>query len=484
MQSGNSVFGRIEQQVRLAQQQLDAATQQVERTRADLAANRSQEARLLAELARVRLGELEGNRVRSRLDHSDHEAIDLLGQRERERQRLAQAVQQGARQLAAAMADLESASAARDAAAAAHDERIAATMRRLAGDDEWSTQRGHVEFTAQKAARAAEKAQQAADDRDRKRIPYEADKLFAYLWRRGYRYPKYRAMPLIATLDAWVASLCGYDRAHRDYAMLLEIPERLGRHAEALANEARAELARLESLERGALDADGEPALRAALQQAQQRVDSIERAIRDAEAKQDDLLREQATLTSGQDRWGSRAEQVLLAQLTSEDVATLREDALATATARDDELVGRVAAVRERADRLDADLRTAEQAHQAALQSFREVEDLSRRFRRHDYHRGDSLFDDDFDVGSLLAGMLRGALRSDDAWSTLRRRQRWRARQPEDLASTIGTIARIGGAILSASSRSRGGGFGSGGGFRSGGGFGGGGGGFRTGGGF
>jgi len=483
MQSGSSVLRRIEQQVALAQQRLDVATGEVERLRADQAANRSQETRLLAELARVRLGELDGDRVRERLDHSDREAMAMLAQRDQELARWTQAGQDGAKQLAALTAELDRAVAVHEAANLAREQRIAATMQRLAGDDDWAAQRGHVEFTAQKAARAAEKAQLAAADRDRKRLPFEGDKLFAYLWRRRYRYPQYRAMPLLATLDAWVAGLCGYDQAHRDYAMLLEIPERLGAHAAALADEAKAEHQRLAAIERQALDADGEPALRQELEQAQRLVDDLKQRILAAEAKQDEVLQQQSALASGQDRWSAAAEQVVLAQLASEDVATLRHDALVTATPRDDELVGSIAVVRERKDVLHAALRSAEQEHQAALHTFREIEDLSRRFRRHDFHRSDSLFASDFDIGDLLAGVLSGVLRSGDAFSTVRRRQRWRTRSSDDMVSTIGTIARIGGAILSASSRSGRSGGGGGGGFRSGGGFGGGGG-ARTGGGF
>lgn len=488
MQSGSSVYRRIEQQVATAQQRLDHATRQVERLRSDQAANRSQETRLLAELARVRLGELDGDRVRERLDHSDREALEMLAERDRELARLQQVAHEGARQLAALGAEQDRAVAAREAANAAREACIAATMQRLAGDDDWAAQRGHVEFTAQKAARAAEKAQLAAEDRDRKRQPFERDKLFAYLWRRRYRFPEYRAMPLFATLDGWVAGLCDYDRAHRDYALLLEIPKRLASHAAALADEAKAELERLAALERQALDADGEPALRAALEAAQQQVEALERRILAAETQQDEVLQQQSAMASGQDRWSSQAEQTVLAQLASEDVATLRMDALATPTARDDELVLRIAAARERADALGAELRGAEQEHQAALQTFREIEDVSRRFRHHDYHRSDSLFESDFDIGDLLTGVLRGVMRSGDAFSAVRRRQRWRSRPSSDVSSTlntIGTIARIGGAILSASSRGgRSGGFGGGGGgFRSGGGFGGGGG-FRTGGGF
>jgi hypothetical protein len=87
---------------------------------------------------------------------------------------------------------------------------------------------------------AEEKAARAEADRDEKRRPYESDPLFMYLWRRGFGTRDYEASNLVRHFDRKVAHLIGYEAARVNYAMLLELPERLREHAERLKQEAAA----------------------------------------------------------------------------------------------------------------------------------------------------------------------------------------------------------------------------------------------------
>jgi hypothetical protein len=346
-------------------------------------------------------------------------------------------------------------------------------MQRLGQNEAYAEQRSHVAACLEQAQNADEKAAQSEADRDRKRVPFERDKLFAYLWRRRYRFPEYRALPLIRALDDWVARLCDYDRAHRDYGLLLAIPERLRAHAAALAATAAAEAAEQAALETEALRQDGVPALDEALQRAERSVQECEARHATAEREQQDLFARQAAIAAGNDEHSARAAAALDAQLGREDVATLRDDAARTATASDDELVHRIAALRRRADELRAQLRAAAAEHQAAQDARSSVQELSSRFRREGFDTDDSLFDG-LDVSDLLGRLLAGALRSHDAWTLVRGRHR---RRPPPASTSFGGSFKIGGMKIG------GGGFGTGGGFRTGGGFGRGGG-FRTGGGF
>ncbi|MCA8974508.1 MAG: hypothetical protein KDC98_07285, partial [Planctomycetes bacterium] len=470
MLSGQKVYRTITARVAEARERLDAATAKSEAARRDLAEVRRAETRTLAELAKVRLGELDGDRIAAELDAADREALAQLADRDRERDRLAAALAAGARDLAAMMAQRASLREGRDAAAGAHESRAAATMQRLGEDDGYRTQLGHVEFITAQAAEANEKARRAEADRIEKGKPYEADKLFTYLWRRRYRFPEYRPValfgplfgPLLRALDSWVARLCGYDGAHRDYGMLLEIPVRLRAHADAVAAEAEAEAEKLRELQQEAMAADGVPELLTRLEAAQQELDELDQRIGQAEAEQDRLGLEQAAVSAGNDPWSARARQAIEAQLQREDILTLHRDAAATPTPRDDELVLQVSALRTRKDGLAIACAEAEAEQARAKTAFDGVDDLSRRFRRRDFESSNSMFDSDFDIGDLLAGILGGGLRSGDAWSTLRRRQRWRSSSSS--SSSGGLFGGFGG-----SSRSSGfGGFG-GGGFSSGG---------------
>ncbi|MEL6209275.1 MAG: hypothetical protein AAFR44_03690, partial [Pseudomonadota bacterium] len=93
--------------------------------------------------------------------------------------------------------------------------------------------RGLVEAAAEAEAvteRARQKLTIAQEDRAEKGAPYEADPLFMYLWNRGYRTTDYQASPLFRYLDGWVARLCKYDRAYRNYDRLTALPTRIAEH--------------------------------------------------------------------------------------------------------------------------------------------------------------------------------------------------------------------------------------------------------------
>lgn len=93
--------------------------------------------------------------------------------------------------------------------------------------------------------KAEEKAAQAEADREEKRRPYEADPLFMYLWRRRMGTRDYKAGSLVRYLDLKVAHLIGFENARVNYAMLMELPDRLRAHAERMKQEGAGEQAPL-----------------------------------------------------------------------------------------------------------------------------------------------------------------------------------------------------------------------------------------------
>ena len=106
------------------------------------------------------------------------------------------------------------------------------------------------------AAAAESKTEQAEADRREKGKAYEGDELFQYLWRRGYGTAEYRAGPLTRLFDGWIARFIGFREARASFAMLNEIPRRLGEHAERRRAQAVAERERL-SAHGGGGDAGG-----------------------------------------------------------------------------------------------------------------------------------------------------------------------------------------------------------------------------------
>jgi len=112
-------------------------------------------------------------------------------------------------------------------------ERVVGILEAAAAEARRGAQRGSAASDAI-IRNAEEKLAQAEADRDNKRRPYEADPLFMYLWRRRFGTRDYAARSFVRSLDRKVAHLIGFEAARVNYAMLLELPDRMREHVERL----------------------------------------------------------------------------------------------------------------------------------------------------------------------------------------------------------------------------------------------------------
>lgn len=426
MKTGSEVYRDIDRSVRQAQAQLDSVGEEIGRLREQREATRTEEARLLGELARIRCAELAADRIAGGLDRADRDALAVLEQRKRALGELDQRIAAAERELDELTQQRERTRHAQDGAVAAHAARVERTLQQLATTERYEAQLARVERTTSQAAHASDKAKLAEADRDNKRKPYERDKLFHYLWKRRYRFPEYRALPVFRAADGWVARLCGYDRAHRDYGMLLAIPERLRVHADRLLAEATTEADALAALERDALAGDGSQELAEAAKAAARELGEVEERVAAQERSNQELVEQRAQFVAGEDPFSRQARAVLQRQIESEDVATLRSDAARTGSPEDDVVAAAVLDLRRRQTDLDQRLETARGDQDRALQALREVQRLRQRFRQSGFDANNSVFDADDGILGALGGLARGALMFGDAWSIVNRSQRFR----------------------------------------------------------
>ncbi len=319
MARGDDIYRDITKNVSQAQDEVDRIALESKRLHSQVEQAKAGEARQLAALARIRLEELAADRVAGGLDAADRRALELLEQRKADIAGMADALATSTTRQQALDRAREDACVARDAAVSARDDQAEATLDRLGETDAYQAQLARVERGTSQAALATEKAQRSEFDRAEKRKPYESDKLFSYLWRRRFKFPDYRAMPLIRTLDTWVAGLCRYESAHRDYGMLLVIPDRLRAHAEQLVEQASNDAIALAEIENAAFAADGVPALTEALEKS---VGGLACAVEELDAEEDrydSLLKERAELESGDDAHSRSALAALKLQIEHEE---------------------------------------------------------------------------------------------------------------------------------------------------------------------
>jgi hypothetical protein len=366
----------------------------------------------------------------------------------------------------------------------------AATQARLASDPDYRELRDAAEAAERVAVHADEKATLAEAELAAKGEAYEADPLFAYLWRRGYGTAAYRAWPLARWLDGRVARLIGYEGARRNYHTLQELPVRLREHADRVGAAADAALA-------GSPPATRPSARPTACCRSRPRSTrpasasprSTARWRRGEEARQAVAQRLEA-FARGEDPLYLEAVALLTEALGRVSLKALAREAIATPLPEDDRDGGaaaRAGARRETATVSLAELREAAARHKARAT---DLERVRIDFTRRRYDQPGSVFVEGAMIATLLAQLLDGAMTRDGLWRVLegQRRVAPTRSDPTFGSGGFGRGSPWGGGTVPGTRMGPSGGFGgtqrAGGGIKTGGsiGGGGGGGGFKTGG--
>lgn len=420
--------------------QIDASIADARRTLARASDLAAADARLIAELdqrqigAYQRLADLRIIELKSdspsngALGRADQDATALI-----ERHDAALADMIAARDKAAAALDsLESARNAADEAVessiAVHDAAAAATRERLEGDAQWRAKADALEELNAMAARASQKLDVAREDRAKKGAAYEADPLFQYLRERKFGTRDYRAFPLFAMLDGWVAGLINY-RDHRlNYERLLEIPERFSDHAERLKEKAAETTEALAAMERDALEKDGVGRLRDAVASARAKVEALDAEIAGAEEKHKTLAENAAAAAAGKAGPLAEARDLIAAALQRVAIPDLKVLAAESATPEDDRIVDSLIGMRRQRMEIEEARRAATASLDREARSLSDLEALRRRFKSARFDSPYSEFSGRDIIAVLLSEFLRGAIGRDDLWRRIERGHRTRKR--------------------------------------------------------
>jgi chromosome segregation ATPase len=459
----------LNQHIDAARTNLDTLHQRKESANQQLLQLRNQMADAYRRLARFRLDELAADRLVNQLDETDRAVVKLLERREKALQALNTTIAQAAPELTSLSSEREQAIQKRDVLIEQIDDHAADIKAQLSRQESYHTQEKQVAEETAKAERADSKATQAETDQSEKGKSYREDPLFMYLWQRRYLTPDYTGSGLTRTLDGWVAQLINYGDARRNYYMLTELPVRLREHADrqkASADQAEQEL---RGMEIKALNTEEMRRYKEALDQVQKAMDDIEQRIEQEEARHAHLLEQRSQFSSGVDELSRQAMELQTSEIKNDSLANLYMQAKMTPKPDDDVIVSQIRDLQQEEKKVETEIAALQSQESQHQQSYKELEDLRRQYRRRGYDSGYSTFPGGFDMAALLALLLSGRSSGRDVWGRIDREQQFRRpRIPRD----------FGGGIFP-------GGFG-GGGFRSGGGFGGGmgGGGFRTGGDF
>jgi chromosome segregation ATPase len=410
MISGRQALAQIEQTIEKARQQEAKCEQAYAAATEEVGRLRIQRTEAFRELARLKLDAITQDKVVGQLDAAERQAISLLDSRREALRQLTERRRQAEERVRQAEAQRQAATDALEKAVADADAIRKAVEARVSTNPEWIAARARVDEVTGQAQQAEKKAVQAETDRDEKRRPYEADPLFMYLWTRKFGTAAYRVNPFSRAMDRLVARVVGYDRARANYALLNEIPERLREHARRILEDLRQERDRLRMMERQALVDAGIEAAEAGAARAQAALAEAERRLAETREALAALDRSYDTSVLEGDAPYREAVELLAAADEREDLNRLYQEALATPTPRDEEIVRRIQATdvmitRALRQAVDAHRQLRETAQRRAVIE-REWEEL----RHQGYDTPYGTFGNEAALGNVLGGVLTGAI--------------------------------------------------------------------------
>lgn len=425
MLSGRQALQEIHQALNQEQQRLREIDARLKALNDELLQLDTRRAHELQRLARLRLQFLStGESTAGVPEDTSRAVLALIEARNQAYQR----VQQRLNELEAEAAQLE----ARAVELADQREKLVeelgaaeqATQERLREDPTYQAQLAKARETERIASQADAKATQSEEELESKGAAYRGDRLFTYLWERGYGTSAYRPggglfAPLVRWLDGKLARYIGYADARPNFHRLQELPERLREHAERVEQRAEAEFEKLRQLDLQGREADGIPELEERLQEIEAAMKQAQEGVAALAGRNQEALAELETFAQGTDPDYRKAVELLRSDLEAAPLQVLRSEALSTPSPEDDVIVARLRELnreREQRSASGADLKESAAQYRSRLA---QLEKLRADYVRAGMDEPTSAFRDGKAVSGGLQQFLTGLLTVEALWRLL-----------------------------------------------------------------
>ncbi len=427
MWSGSTALSSIDSALKTVRDDIDRLDQDLTRLTENLTNNLRQQGRVINEIARVRLQEIDTGQLRDTLTAADSEAKNILRERAEHLQKIEEEISGLKQQLESCEKERETLLRNANEISQELAENETIIQADLSQNAAYLAQFERASKAESVAAEALQKSQRAQADMDIKDEPYQKDKLFMYLWNRQYGTPDYTGGLLTRSLDKWVAGLIQYERNRSNYWNLQEIPKRLMAHAERVQIEAEAEFVKLQALEKQALSDAGVPAIEKRLDDARNTLDEHDDKIEAIENTLNLAIEKRALFAAGADEYMKRSIQCLSDAMAHKDLFQIERFARATLSPVDDELVRELKQFQDNYEDNEDDLTDLRRAHSAKIAKLKELESVRHNFKNNRFDDVRSGFGNEDLIKSVLVQFIQGAVAGSDVWRVLKRNQRYDA---------------------------------------------------------
>ncbi len=458
MLSGTSALKNIDQSLQTIRNEVVRLDAQLAQLTAQMAANQRHRAKLINDIAGIRLTEIESGQLNASYTAADQQASEILSERERALSDLNLTIDNTNQQII----DAETQRAGLLVTVNQTSEKIVDieghVQQQLKVDLAYIAQFELAKQAESVAEEAEQKMQRAHADMAEKAEPYQADKLFMYLWERAYGTTDYQGGLFARMIDAWVARVIKYSPARVNYWNLVEIPRRLSLHAEVVGDAADQQHAVLQQLERNALEVAGAARLETELAALRLSLDAHDDTIEAVETKLNEYLDQRARFIAGEDEYIQRCLQRISASLEHQNLTAIHHYVRATVSPTDDLLVIELQTLEDSLENVAGDQADLRKLHESNLNKLKELEKVRRDFKNSRFDDVRSGFGNQALITSMLSQFTQGVVSGADVWRVIKRNQRYRqvASTPDFGSGGLGEIADIiGGEIMRQGRRQR-----------------------------
>lgn len=419
--SGPDVLSDINGEAAKIRERIQRLTQKISEENTDLEQLRQEEAAIYLKLAEIRFELLDDAEVIPHVSEADQEAKSYLSDRQKARNELDAELVQNQKEQTALEQKRKAAQEKLDSFAVKVKAAENKTLDKLAQDPAHQAKIDAVQETEAQIVRIENKIVVAKEDYDEKVVPYQEDPLFMYLWECGYGTSKYNKGSLSRMMDKWVAGVCKFEPARRNYAMLSSIPEKLDIHKTQLQEKIAALEAILIQAEQDAFQRDGVTNLQQQLKTRQASVKELDDQLQQLEARYHAIIEEKDKFSSNTDQFYSGAIQKLNELYQGKSLYNLRRNAAVTATKEDDELVRTLFEIEDRIDDIEEDISEYQSSLRQEEWKLQEIQNVRQTFKDKKYDGLHVTFRDGNMFTILLGQFVTGLITNAYFWNAVGR---------------------------------------------------------------
>ena len=457
MLTGTAALRNIDRSLQAIRNEEVRLDKQLAQMTATLGVSQRHRLKLINDIAEVRLDGIERGELQKTLGAADHEVGRILEQRSVALTELNTGIDELNRQITDADVTREEHLRKVNSTSQKVVDGESLVQQQLKNDAAYLTQLDKARKAEAMALEADQKAEQAQADLAEKAKPYQQDKLFMYLWDRGFGTTDYRGRLFSRYMDSWVAGLINYAPARVNFWNLTEIPKRLAEHADRIEAMADEQHQALQRLEKEALEAEGITALENQLATQREDLDRLDDSIEELETTLNTRLNERTRFLAGEDDYMQRCIVRLSQVLEHRDVQTLQRYVRATRSEADDAILVELRRVMERLEDMTGDLAEVRLLHGNKIKKLEELEVVRRKFKNSRFDDVRSGFGDKSILVGIMAKFLQGFINGSDLWRTIQRHQRHRdvGSTPDFGSGGLGNIGDILGGVIRGSRSNR-----------------------------